>query len=104
MVITNGTKAVFCIIIRFLKRFVLVSELIRRALVLIGEHRSPQNAPEITAPPEIRIGMPILLAIVIHITPIVADVPKAVPVRNETKAHSKKQISTIACGLQKEVA
>ena len=103
-VITNGTTYVLNIIAMFLKRLVFVSELISKALVLIGEHLSPQKAPEITAPPEKRIGIPILFAMVIHITPIVAEVPNAVPVRNEIRAQSKKHISTIAEGSQTLVA
>ena len=42
------------------------------------------------APPVYMIGIFILFAIVTQITPIVAALPKAVPIKNDTKAHNKK--------------
>ena len=94
----KGTSAVFTIVLILSKTFVCVNSLMRCAPDDIGEHRSPKNIPEMTAPPAYITGMFILFANVIQITPMVAALPKAVPIKNDTKQHSKKQINTIACG------
>ena len=98
VVTIKGTSAVFIIVLILLKTSVFVNSLMRCAPDDIGEHRSPKNIPEMTAPPAYITGIFILFANVIQITPMVAALPKAVPIKNDTKQHSKKQINTIACG------
>ena len=88
----------------FLKISVLVSSDIRSALVETGEHLSPKSEPASIAPPTITGFIPIDFAIVIHITPIVAEVPKDVPIRNETRQLSKNVISTKISGVIKSIA
>ena len=94
----KGINAVFSIVLIFVKISVLVSSQIRFAPDDIGEQRSPKKMPERIAPPVYITGMRILLAKVMQITPIVAALPKAVPIRNDTTQHSTNVISTIACG------
>ena len=69
-----------------------------KALVETGEHLSPKYAPEMIAPPIIAGLILRASATVMHIVPIVADVPNAVPVRNETKQLSKNESTTKKLG------
>ena len=63
-----------------------------RALVDTGEHLSPKKAPDKTAPP-VSIGLtPIVEPMEAQITPIVAEVPKDVPVRTESPLLRRKVI------------
>ena len=94
----KGINAVLTIVLILLKISVSVNSLIKCAPDDIGEQRSPKNIPERMAPPAYTAGIFILFANVIQIMPIVAALPKAVPIRNDTKQHSKKQINTIICG------
>ena len=66
---------------------VLVMVLTKRALVETGEQRSPYKAPARMAPPVQKILISMAEAMLAQITPIVAAVPKEVPVRVETTAH-----------------
>ena len=50
------------------------------------------------------MGMPILSVIVMQMTPMVAAVPNAVPVRAEIRQQSRKVAKTIADWLQNPVA
>ena len=80
---TNGSIDVFIIPGMLSTTFVFVRSATRSALVETGEHLSPKNMPESTAPPESIGLMPMAFAIVIQITPIVAALPNDVPVRKE---------------------
>ena len=60
------------------------------ALVDIGDHRSPTKIPDITAPAVKSGETPSDAPIVIEITPMVATVPKDVPVRTESSVFAKK--------------
>ena len=94
----NGINAVFIIVLIFLKISVWVNSQIRCAPDDIGEQRSPKNIPEIIAPPAYMTGIFMLCAKVIQITPIVAELPKAVPIKKDPKQHNKKAIRSIICG------
>ena len=98
VVTIKGMSAVFTIVLILLKILVFVNWLIRCAPDDIGEQRSPKNIPERMAPLAYTAGIFILFANVIQITPIVAALPKAVPIKNDTKQHNKKVSSTIICG------
>ena len=63
-----------------------------------GNRRTP--VPARIAPPVRKGGIPILLAIVIQITPMVAALPKEVPVRKEIRQHRRKDASSITEGVQ----
>ena len=64
-----------------------------------GEHRSPKNTPERIAPP-VRISLhPIAFAMVMQITPMVAAVPNAVPVRTDTRQFKRNAIKIITDGF-----
>lgn len=84
-----GTTAVLTMRRQFVKISVFVMAATRRALVDMGEQRSPKYEPAMMAPPEYIGGIFMLLAIVMQITPMVAAVPKDVPVRADTRAHSR---------------
>ena len=92
-VIENGTTVVLNMRRILLKISVLVSSATKRALVETGEQRSPKKTPDKTAPPTRSMGMFMAAAIVVQITPMVAAVPKAVPVRKETAQFRRKAIS-----------
>ena len=47
------------------------------------------------APPSNIVEIPILFAMVMQITPIVATLPKEVPVRKEIRQHSRNDTSSI---------
>ena len=81
------------------KRSVFVSSLTRIALVETGEQRSPKKIPARIAPPVYIEGIPLLSAMVIQITPMVAALPKEVPVRKETRQHRRKEASSMTDGL-----
>jgi hypothetical protein len=69
------------------------------ALVDTGEHPSPKKAPDKTAPP-VSIGLtPIVEPMEAQITPIVAEVPKDVPVRTESPLLRRKVIRRKTDGL-----
>ena len=89
----NGKKDVLIISGMLSMTFVFVRSATRRALVDTGEHRSPKNMPERIAPPESMGFTSMAFAIVIHITPVVAAVPKDVPVRKEIKELTMKTIA-----------
>ena len=78
---------------------VCVSSETRSALVETGEHLSPKYEPPKTAPPIITGSMPNDFAIVMQMTPIVADVPKAVPVKKDIAQHRRKVSITNISGL-----
>ena len=63
-----------------------------------GEQRSPKNTPDSTAPPASTGLNPMAWAMLMQITPIVAAVPKAVPVRTDTPQFIQKAKSTKAEG------
>ena len=63
---------------------------ISRELVETGDQRSPKKAPAKIAPPTSMGLSPMVLAMVIHTTPMVAAVPKEVPVSTDTPQLSKK--------------
>ena len=60
---------------------------------MYGKQRSPKYTPERIAPPVIHEGIPSAEAIVAHTTPIVAAVPRAVPVRTEIRQFRRNVIS-----------
>ena len=92
LVTTKGSQAVRSMARMLSKMLVWVSSATSRALVDTGEHRSPKNTPESTAPPISTRGTPMAVPSVAQMTPMVAAAPKAVPVRTETKQLSKKVI------------
>mgnify|MGYP007066589739 CR=1 FL=1 len=55
-----------------------------------GEHRSPKKIPDTTAPPVNSGFTPMADPMVIQTTPMVAAVPKDVPVSTETAQFNKK--------------
>ena len=83
----------------FWNRFVLVKPATNKALVDIGEQRSPKYMPEREAPPSRAGSIPMILPIVMQMTPIVAIVPKDVPVRNDTKQFRRKVMSKKTLGI-----
>ena len=93
-----GTAAVRSILRIFFSTAVPVSSATSSALVETGLQRSPKNTPDSTAPPTRVISSPMPAAMVEQITPMVAAVPKAVPVSTDTMALSKKVISKKICG------
>ena len=64
------------------------------AIVDIGEVLSPTYIPDNTAPPTRASLSPIDFAITIHITPILAAVPKDVPIIIDIAEQSKKVATT----------
>ena len=62
----------------------------RSALVETGEHLSPKNTPDSTAPPASTGLIPMDSAIVMDITPTVAALPKEVPVRKDIRQLIRK--------------
>ena len=83
---------------------VFVSLLTRRALVDTGEHLSPKYTPQIIAPPIGSGDRPMDTATLIQIVPIVAEVPKAVPVSTETIQFRRNVRIIIVFGLIKSPA
>lgn len=73
--------------------FVFVIAATNKALVETGEQRSPKKTPERIAPPVSTGETPIAVPIAAQITPIVAAVPKEVPVSTERPQLSRKLIS-----------
>lgn len=65
----------------------------------MGEQRSPKKAPDKIAPPVNAGLIPIAFERVMQITPRVAAAPKDVPVRNETRQHSRKVIRIKTDGI-----
>ena len=61
-----------------------------RALVDMGEHRSPKKDPDRMDPAESTGLSPMVLAMVMQMAPMVAAVPKEVPVRKDIPAHRRK--------------
>ena len=94
----KGTSAERTIRAMFWNRSVPVSSLTSRALVDTGEHRSPKNTPDRTAPPTSTGFSPMAPEMLMQITPMVAAVPKAVPVRTDTPQFIKKAKSRKAEG------
>ena len=90
---TNGTMDVLNISFILLYRFVPVTSETSRALVETGEHLSPQNTPDNIAPPITTGSILNASPMVIQIEPIVAAVPKAVPVRNDRAQLSRNAIT-----------
>ena len=74
------------------KTLVPVSSATSSALVETGEQRSPKSTPDRTAPPIRRMSTPIAPPIVAQITPMVAALPKEVPIRTDTAQLSRKVI------------
>lgn len=73
--------------------FVSVIAATSRALVDTGEQRSPKKTPERIAPPVSTGETSMAVPIAAQMTPIVAAVPKEVPVRTEITQLSRKVIS-----------
>lgn len=95
----SGTMAVLTIRRILSKIFVWVSSETSSALVDTGEHRSPKNTPERIAPP-VRISLhPIAFCHAQQITPMVAAVPNAVPVRTDTRQFKRNAIKIITDGF-----
>ena len=69
-----------------------------------GEQRSPKNAPESTAPPVRITGTPMTLPMVAQMTPMVAAVPKEVPVSTDTPAFKRKVMSRNTPGRMSSAA
>ncbi len=86
----KGIAAVFIISRMFSYISVRVTSDTRRVLVDTGEQLSPKKAPDIIALPAITGLTPIVWAMAIQIAPIVAAVPKDVPIRKDTKQFNKK--------------
>ena len=95
---SKGTALVFIMSSMFLKIFVWVIVATSKALVDIGEQRSPIYTPAKIAPPAYTAGICILLVMVMQITPMVAAVPKEVPMSIEMKPHNKKTDVSIKAG------
>src|SRR5574344_2225403 len=94
----KGTAAFLAISLILVKISVLVKVQVKRALVDMGEQRSPKKAPPRMAPPRYTGLMPITLPILMVMTPIVAAVPKEVPVSRDNRQLSKKVITKKAPG------
>ena len=75
-----------------MKISVCVTSATRVALEETGEQRSPKKAPDRTAPPSKNGGILIVEAMTEQITPMVAAVPKEVPVRKESIAFKRNVI------------
>lgn len=88
----------------FEKTLVSVSSLTSSALVDMGDALSPKYAPDTIAPPRSTGSAPIAIPIVMLITPMVAAVPKAVPVSSETPQFSIKLMSTTVLGCISDAA
>jgi hypothetical protein len=89
----KGTIEVLNMSFMLLYKFVPVTSETNSALVETGEHLSPQNTPDKIAPP-ISTGFMLKASpIVIQMDPIVAAVPKAVPVRKESPQLSRNAIT-----------
>ena len=88
--IPKGIAAVFIISRIFSYISVRVTSDTKRVLVDTGEQRSPKKAPDMIAPPAITGLTPIVWAMAIQIAPMVAAVPKAVPIRKDTRQFNKK--------------
>lgn len=80
---------------------VRVSVATRSALVDMGEHLSPKYAPDKIAPPVSQSGTPKFSAIAAQMTPIVAAVPNAVPIKVEMSPQSQNVMSKIIAGEKK---
>ena len=97
----NGIKDVFIIFGILSLTFVFVRSATKRALVDTGEHLSPKKIPESIAPPE-NIGFtPIAFESVIHMMPMVAALPKEVPVKKEISEFIRKTAAKNHPGLIK---
>ena len=79
------------------KILVFVSSLTKSALVEKGEQRSPKNAPDRMAPPS-RGLVPAEIPMLMQMTPMVAEVPKEVPVSTEIPQQSRKETSRMISG------
>ena len=88
--ITKGTIESFISFGIFLYISVWVTSATSRVLVDTGEHRSPKKAPDIAAPPARARLISIVWAMAIQMAPIVAAVPKEVPIRKDTRLFNKK--------------
>ena len=85
----------------FSKISVFVRAETNNALVETGEHLSPKKAPDKTAPPTKLISIPMLVAKTPQMPPIVAAVPKAVPVSMDTQQFNKNVITKKLAGFIK---
>ena len=70
----------------------------------MGDQRSPKKAPASAAPPASSSGTPIPEAIETQMEPIVAAVPKDVPVMTETRQQSRKVMRTKRDGVARGTA
>ena len=101
-VIPNGITVSRIICRRLSKSFVPVMSAISMALVDSGEHRSPTKIPDKIAPPVIHGLMPMVLAMVMQTTPIVAEVPKVLDVVS-VLVGINLVVSVVAVGAQTSV-
>ena len=69
-----------------------------RALVDMGEHRSPKKDPDRMAPAASTGDSPMAVAMVMQMVPTVAAVPKEVPVRKDMAVHRRKASRGKAAG------
>ena len=83
---------------------VFVTSATSSALVDIGEQRSPKKLPDRMAPPSSAGSVPIPPPIIMQITPTVAAVPREVPVRTDTSAHSRKEARSSSDGENSRMA
>ena len=97
----NGIKDVFIIFGMLSVTFVFVRSATKSALVDTGEHLSPKKMPESIAPPENTGFTPMAFASVMQMTPMVAAVPKEVPVKNEISEFIRKTAAKNQLGLIK---
>ena len=75
------------------KTLVPVNSATSSALVETGEQRSPKYTPESTAPPVSTMGTPMARPSAAQITPMVAAVPKDVPVSTESRQLSRNTMT-----------
>ena len=94
----NGSHALRIMFLMLSKMLVLVSSLTKSALVEKGEQRSPKNAPERMAPPRSSGFAPSETPMLMQITPMVAAVPKEVPVSTEIPQFKRKDTSRMTSG------
>ena len=97
-VIRKGSQAERSMFLILSKILVFVSSLTKSALVEKGEQRSPKNAPDRMAPPRSRGLVPAEIPMLMQMTPMVAEVPKEVPVSTEIPQQSRKETSRMTSG------
>ena len=86
------------------KMLVPVSSATSSALVETGEQRSPKKLPERTAPPSHSGSAPMERPTVMQMAPMVAAVPKEVPVSMETPQFKRNVITTMVSGRMASTA